>query len=133
MKRLTFATLLLLSWILSGPAFGQAHCIPLDESRWLHEQALKAVALDSIVHSQGKQIDLLRDINSEQYRDFQKLLAIEREKFATQKGITADFVRLADSWREEAEFYQKRYKKQRRQKGVLTIGAVGLLIITILK
>lgn len=133
MKRLTFATLLLLSWILCAQSFGQAHCIPLDESRWLHEQALKAVTLDSIVHSQGKQIEILRTINTEQYQDFQKLLSIEREKFATQKEITADFVRLADSWREEAEFYQKRYKKQRRQKGVLTIGAVGLLVLMILK
>lgn len=123
----------MLSWILSGPAFGQAHCIPLDESRWLHEQALKAVALDSIVHSQGKQIEILRTINTEQYQDFQKLLSIERKKFATQKEITADFVRLADSWREESEYYRKKYKKQRRQKGVLTVGAVGLLIITILK
>ena len=109
------------------------YCLPLKTARALVADALRLQVSDSLNTVLSAQVDLLQAARLSDYHSFTNLLKIEQEKFETQKEITADFVRLADSWREEATYYQKRYKKQRRQKGVLTIGAMGLLVLMILK
>lgn len=78
-------------------------------------------------------IDLLESEKLSSYAAYINLLKLSEQKFETQKEITADFVRLADSWRDESDYYQKRYRQQRRQKGLLTAGMVGLLILVIAK
>ena len=109
------------------------YCLPIGKARRLVEDAFRLRIADSLNNVLSARIDLLNTVRKKESDSYTNLLKLSEQKFETQKEITADFVRLADSWREESEYYQRKYKKQRRQKGVLTIGAVGLLVIMILK
>ena len=116
-------------------AFGQdtTYCLPIKQARAVFEDAVRSFTLDSIVHEQGQIIHLQQSAADELAASYRREISLVNQKFETQKEITADFVRLADGWKEEASYYQKKYKKQRRQKGLLTAVTVGLIIIIIAK
>lgn len=101
-------------------------------ARLLVADALRLRVLDSLHSLQAGRIALLESEKLASSVSYTNLLKLSEQKFETQKEITADFVRLADSWRDQSDYYQKKYKKQRRQKGLLTavtVGLIGLLII----
>lgn len=130
--------LLLLSLTLWSKCYSQTsgdsvYCLPIGKARLLVSAALKARLTDSLLVTADNRIDLLESEKLSSYAAYINLLKLSEQKFETQKEITADFVRLADSWRDESDYYQKRYRQQRRQKGLLTAGMVGLLILVIAK
>ena len=107
--------------------------MPIKQARAVFEDAVRSFTLDSIVHEQGQIIHLQQSAADELAASYRREISLVNQKFETQKEITSDFVRLADGWKEEATYYQKRYKKQRRQKGLLTAVTVGLIILIIAK
>lgn len=133
MKTLIFGTLLFFNWILSGPLYGQNHCIPLEESQWLHEQAYKKQVADSVIELQGQLIELVVAHSFQRYRDFQELLNIEHQKYITQKESTELMEKFAASFREELNYYQKKDRKHRRQRNGLGVGVVALVILILAK
>lgn len=99
------------------------------DSRKVMQDLVRGEWQDSLNAELKKQVVAQKEVISEQ----KEQIKTEQEKFSTQKEITQAFVRLAESEREEKEYYIKRYRKQRNQKGVLTAGIVGLLILIIAK
>lgn len=61
------------------------------------------------------------------------LLKIEQEKTQYHKEISQHMESLANSFREERDYYQKQYRKQRRKKNVLTYLGVGLVVLIVAK
>ena len=128
-------------WIQSFPGYTQnrdtteekTYCLPIWKARLLVADALRLRLADSIVQNKSARIILLEQEKESYHQSYTNLLKLSEQKFETQKEITSDFVRLADSWRDQSDYYQKRYKKQRRQKGLLTAVTVGLIIIIIAK
>lgn len=133
MKKLTLAAILSLSLTACVPCFGQdVHCISVDDSRWLHEQALKVVYQDSLLNVQDQQINLLEYRKDQLGIYYEDLLKLEREKTSIQKEITADMVRFSESWQSEAEYYQKRSKKFRRQRNGLGMGIIAVVVLALI-
>lgn len=109
------------------------YCLPIMKARLLVSDALRLRLTDSINSVLLERVDLIEGQQRAAVDSYTNLLNLSEQKYEKQKEITSDFSRLADSWRSEADYYQKRYKKQRNQKGLLTAGVVVLVGLIILK
>lgn len=91
-----------------------------------------------LVHGEGQ--DSLNTVLKKQVVDLKSLVkvneektAIAEQKYERQKETTVLMENFAASHREEADYYRGKYKKQRRQKGLLTAGVVVLIGLLIIK
>ena len=91
-----------------------------------------------LVHGEGQ--DSLNTVLKKQVVDLKSLVkvneektAIAEQKYERQKETTVLMENFAASHREEADYYRGKYKKQRRQKGLLTAGVVVLIGLIIIK
>ena len=89
--------------------------------------ALKYQILDSINNLLSERVVLAESQLSMQYKSYTNLLNLSEQKYQKQKEITSDFVRLSEGWKKEAEYYQKKYRKSRRGKRIITY--IGLTAI----
>lgn len=117
----------------SSILYGQSslHCIPLGESRVIHERALKSIRMDTIIHEQGLKIELLTQQNGKQRSDFEKLIGIEQNKFQLQKEISDHTSKLSESYRDQLAYISKKERKQRIQNRFLKAGvtiAAGFIV-----
>jgi hypothetical protein len=127
MKKLILAVLLLRASTLFGQE--SLHCIPLSESRVIHERALKSIGLDIIVNEQAGKIVILENSLLSQHESFTKELTEEREKLQLQKEITAHTESISNTYQEEKKSLKKqvrRLKWQRIGLGVIAVAAIGL-------
>lgn len=127
MKKLILAGLLLLSLTALGQ--GLSHCLPLNESRILHELALKSISLDSMLVNREDRIIILVESIASQHESFMDQLSVEREKLQIQTEITAHQESVSNSFKEENEYLQKqirRLKWQRVGLGVIAVAVIGL-------
>lgn len=91
-----------------------------------------------LVHGEGQ--DSLNTVLKKQVVDLKALVqeqtdktAIAEQKYERQKETTVLMENFAASHRNEADYYRDKYKKQRRQKGVLTAGMMVLIGLIIVK
>lgn len=128
--------LLLLSWIHSSECYSQTdsvYCLPLTKARLLVASALRLSLADSLNENLSARVDLLESQQLESYRSYTNLLKLSEQKYERQKETTLLMENFAASHREEADYYRKKYRKQRRQKGLLTAGMVVLLGLILVK
>lgn len=119
--------------IVSSTAYCQdtTYCLSIKQARAVFEDAVRSFTLDSIVHEQGQIIHLQQSANDELAASYRREMALMNQKFETQKEITADVVRLSDSWRDQSDYYQKRYRQARWGKFLLVVVIVAELFIII--
>lgn len=109
-------------WILWYPGYTQTdslYCLPITKARLLVADALRLRFADSLNNSLSQRVDLLDKQSKALSDSYTKLLKIEREKFEKQKEITQGMEGLAMSYRDERDYYQKKYRRQRRGKRAL--------------
>ena len=94
---------------------------------------MKGRNLEKVVNSQDSTINLLETsiISTHQYYCDQ--MADLQKSLENQTKATAHMESLANSFREERDYYQKQYRKQRRKKNVLTYLGVGLVVLIVAK
>lgn len=97
--RLIFKIILLLGLIAYGLSCnGQTHCLSLDRSRKLHEDAVKRYYFEALSDSLSSQVELLQGEKQTIREDYERILSLEREnnadlrqKFSNQKDISGSF------------------------------------------
>lgn len=85
------------------------------DSRKVAVDLVRLEGMDSLNIALRQQNDTLKAEVAEQ----KERIATGEQKFEKQKEITSDFVRLSESWRKEAEYYQKRNQKSRLKTKIL--------------
>jgi hypothetical protein len=103
------------------------HCIPLSESRIVHERALKSIGLDIIVNEQAGKIVILENSLLSQHESFTQELQVEREKLQLQKEITAHTESIVTTYQEEKKTLKKQVRRLKWQRTGLA--AVAVLVI----
>ena len=117
-------TLLSFSLILSAGLCmaQQMHCIPIEESRRLHEDALRAKSQEAILVNDAKQIDLLIEEKEQIRMDMNQKIELSEEKFKKQVEITEALNRKISILETESGFYRDKYKRQKILNGLKVIG-----------
>lgn len=103
------------------------YCLPLSTARLLVGDAMRLQTANLLVDTLYARVHLLELKESALYDSYTNLLNLSEQKYEKQKEITADVVRLSDSWRDQSNYYQKRYKKARRGKKIITYIAIAAL------
>jgi len=101
MKALILVGLLFLNLTLFGQ--DSLHCIPLNESRVVHELALKSLSLDSMLQNREGKIIILEDKSATREKDFAELLGIQKQKDIYFREITDHLNSLVESYKSEAK------------------------------
>jgi hypothetical protein len=128
LRKLITATLGLLTLILYGGscyAQGEVHCLPLDESRIIHEMAHESLLIPEL---KGK-IDLLESQRDDYRRSFDELMAVEKEKHLVQLEKFDEQVKISQSYDQELKGLKKAERRARRQRNV-AIG-LGVILLTV--
>ena len=99
------------------------------DSRKVIVDLVRGEGQDSLNTALKKQVVDLKDLVKEQ----KEKTDIAEKKFEKQKENTVLMENFAASHRADADYYRGKYKKQRRQKGLLTAGMVGLIGLIIAK
>lgn len=126
--------LLLLILIVSGVssmAQDKMHCIPLAESRRLHEDAMKRYFYQALADSTQSKVIVLEKEKIQTHTDFNKRLAIADQKYNLAVTQKKDQAELGKVFEEERDHYKKKSRKltmQRNGLGLLTIAAIILLL-----
>lgn len=127
MKISILAGLLLLSSILSAQP--SLHCIPLNESRVIHDRALKSVYLDSAVNAlEGKMI-VLEENSARRDNSFQSLLSEHKGKNKILGEMLDHQKSLTESYKDENGALRKQVKREKRK--TKAAGIIGLVVIVI--
>ena len=100
----------------------QMHCIPIEESRRLHEDALRAKSQEAILVNDAKQIDLLIEEKEQIRMDMNQKIELSEEKFKKQVEITEALNRKISILETESGFYRDKYKRQKILNGLKVIG-----------
>lgn len=109
---------------MNSTVFAQ-HCISIEESRWLHEDAVRSYVQDTLIVEQGKRITLLQQQNNTLFNDFNERLTIANQKFNKQVEVTMYEQLQKESFKSESEYNRKRFKKERLKKwGTVILGVV---------
>lgn len=107
------------------------HCIPLAESRKLHEDAVKSYQYKALADSlQGKVIVLEEEKSAENER-FNALLNQEREKTAIQAELKDHQKALNDTYIIECQTCQKQDKRHRHQRNALGLALIVVIILAL--
>jgi hypothetical protein len=112
-------------------AFGQrsgTHCLSIEDSRFLHERALKSVYLDSAVNALEGKIVVLEDYSEGREKDFAELLSTAKQKDKYFGEIIDHQNHLIESHKSEATDERKKKKGWKAASGVLAILLVIALI-----
>lgn len=67
------------------------------------------------------------------YASYTNLLNLSEQKYLTQKENTGYMERLAISYKSELEYYQKKDRKHRRQRNLLSYGLAAVIVLLIVK
>src|SRR5688572_17611603 len=100
LRKLITAGLGLLTLILYGGscyAQSEVHCMPLEESRIIHEMAHESLLIPEL---KGK-IELLENQRSDYRKSFDELLANEKEKYRVQLEKFDEQVKISQSYDQE--------------------------------
>jgi hypothetical protein len=127
MKKLIFLTLILGSLTAFGQRSG-THCLSIEDSRFLHERALKSVYLDSAVNALEGKVIVLEENSARRETDFVNLLNVQKKINSVQADILNHTESLLQSYKSEATDERKKKKGWKAASGVLGI----LLIIALL-
>lgn len=128
--RLILATALLGNLILSGPpcySQGSLHCIPIGESRVIHEYAVKYVQSIQLVDSLESKIVVLENRFVETSADYHQLLNAEKQKNDQLAGKFQDQERITVVTNDQNKALNKKAKRYKWQRN----GLGGLLVIVI--
>lgn len=114
------------SLILSGMhCTAQLHCISIEDSRRLHEDALRAREQEALLVNDGKQIQLLKDEKEQIRADMNTKLQLSEEKFKKQVEITEAQESKIKTLESESKFYRDEYKRQKIL-GTLKVLGIGV-------
>jgi hypothetical protein len=78
-------------------------------------------------------VDLLQSQYADSHAAFSNLLKIEQDKYSLQKETTGDMERLAYSFRDQMNHYQKKEKRSRWQRNGLGALLVGVVVYSLVK
>jgi hypothetical protein len=126
MKRLIIAGLLLQSWTAYGQE-SSMHCLPLSESRVIHQMAAQSVVMAETLTNRDSRIVVLEKQVKDQYAGFSEQLKIESEKLQLQKEITAHTESIVTTYQEEKKTLKKQVRRLKWQRAGLA--AVAVLVI----
>lgn len=115
--------LLFQSWIVQGQ--NTLHCIPIEESRIIHEMAGKYLGSRDALLNRDERIIVLENDVKHQKKNYELLLKIAATNLQDQQAISTDYQKHSQSFANELSQYQKISKKQKRQNILLK----GLLIV----
>ena len=106
------------------------HCLPLNESRVIHQMAMQKLIQDSLITELSGKITLLEDEKTTIRRDFTALLAAETEKTNLANQVSEQQKLVSQSFeRENKELRKKnRYLKWQRN-GSVVIGLILVILV----
>lgn len=128
--------LILALWIQSFPGYTQSdslYCLPISKARLLVQDAVRLQLLQGALSTLEARVELLESEKTASYKSFSNLLKLSEQKYSKQKENTLYMEKLAMSYKGQMEYYQKRERKQRRKKNIVTYGAVVLISLLIIK
>lgn len=126
-------------WILWSECYTQPidttkeYCLSLVNARLLIADAFHLRLSDSLLNLQTARVDLLENEAHVSYSSFTNLLKIEQDKYLTQKSITGNFESVANSYRDQLVYYQKKDRKHRWQRNGVTGLLIGVIIMSLIK
>jgi hypothetical protein len=106
-------------------AQSEVHCMPLEESRIIHEMAHESLLIPEL---KGK-IDLLENQRTDYQKSFDELMAVEKEKYRVQLAKFDEQVKISQSYDQEIKGLKKAERRARRQRNV-AIG-LGVILLTV--
>lgn len=108
------------------------HCLPLSESRVIHQLAFQKLIQDSLITELGAKIDLLEDEKTTIRRDFTALLAAETEKTSLANQVSEQQKLVSQSFERENKELKKENRSLRRQRSLAVVLAVVLGVAAIM-
>lgn len=128
MKILIFLLLILGSLTAFGQRSG-THCLSIEDSRFLHERALKSVYLDSAVNAlEGKMI-VLEENSARREKDFSDLISEERDKNKVAAEMLTHQKQLTEGYKDENGALRKQVKREKRKRNAA--GGIAILVIVL--
>jgi uncharacterized protein YhaN len=124
----------LISLILSGiSCYGQEikHCIPLDESRFIHEQAAKYRYAEQAIDSLEGRVAKLEDERQTFQVNINNVILNEQAKVNDATLLADDYKKLYEVSEEEKQHLQKSAKKAKRKLTAAIIIGVGLVVLAV--
>jgi chemotaxis response regulator CheB len=103
------------------------HCLPLSESRVIHQMAAQSVVMAETLTNRDSRIVVLEKQVKDQYAGFSEQLKIESEKLQLQKEITAHTESIVTTYQEEKKTLKKQVRRLKWQRAGLA--AVAVLVI----
>lgn len=110
---------------------GQTHCIEIERSRKLHEDAVKRYYFEALSDSLSSQVELLQSEKESLRTDYERIIELEREnnadlkeKFQNQKGISV-------SHEEENKHLKKKVRARTWQRNGLGVIALALVVLSV--
>lgn len=107
--------------------------MPIQTARRLVSDALRLRLADSLNNTLSQRVLLMETEKSAAYQSYTNLLNLSEQKFQTQKENTGYMERLALSYKSELEYYQKKDRKHRRQRNLLSYGVAGVIVLLLVK
>lgn len=92
---------------------GQVHCIPIEESRHLHEDALRVREQEALLLKDAQHIKLLEEEKETIRKDMNTQLQLSEEKFRKQLEISIAQENKIEVLGTESKYYRDKYKKQK--------------------
>jgi hypothetical protein len=102
------------------------HCIPLEESRSLHQIAAGVIKLEEQLQNRGARIIILENRLEKQHFGFSEQLKIEREKADLRTEMFDHATKINDSYLEENKGLKKKVRNLKWQRAGL-----GVLVIVV--
>lgn len=116
--------LLFQSWIVQGQ--NTSHCIPIEESRVLHEIAGKYFGVREALLVQNDRVVFLENKIERENKEYQSQISILKANLLDQRMISDDYQKHSQSLSDEVFHLQKANKRQKGRNLALKIIIVGL-------
>ena len=121
-------TLLLSAWIaLPMLSMAQQHCVSLDISRKLHQDALRSYVQDTLISEYEGKIIILEQEKASIRENFTVELGAEREQNQLYKENIISYQQLNASYESEINYVKKKERKARRERNVAA--GIGVLLL----
>lgn len=109
------------------------YCLSIGSARLLIADALRLRVQIDLNDTLAARVHLLESQQITAYNSYTNLLNLSQQKFKTQKENTGYMERLALSYKSELEYYQKKDRKHRRQRNLLSYGLAGVIVLLLVK
>lgn len=118
--------------VQSSLCMGQNHCLPIETSRKLVEDATKRYYFEALSDSLSSQVELLQGQNQAIRQDYERILSLERENKADLAQQIANQKGISSSHAEENKHLKKKVRSrtwQRNGAAVIALLFVGLSVM----